>query len=596
MLNRFSGWLCALFLLVAGLAQGQDFNFKHFSVADGLPQSQVNAIYQDARGFVWLATAGGGVSRFDGVSYQTWSIDQGMAGHEVRCVAQVGTHMWFGTNQGVSIFDGTHFENIRTTEGLSDNRVLCIVPLDSGRALLGTEQGITIWERDTFRLLSTRSILDQQAIRDIYQDHQGGIWLAAAQAGLFRLRLDEQGNGELESFGAQHGLLSVRIRAITEDQDHRLWVATTGDGLYVSDTARAAFSPVDVPTEIEPKHYTSATTDQRGFVWFGTWGAGTICYDGKDWVAFRKANGMPDNVILSVMADNQNNIWMGSLSSGASMFLGGTFTELNERLGLPNGNVRTITGDGGNGYWIGTLEGLAHFEDGVLKSYGKAAGMPARRIGALAWDEQRNGLWIGSYESGLFFYDGRTFQPFGTKNGLVCGEIMSLEVSADGTLWIGTYKTGLVRWNGDRFEYMGKRHGLKRKSLIWSIYEDRKGHLWVGTESGVFQGNTAQEAFTPMADSVLKKSKITDIAEDDSGNIIFATNGSGLVIYRAAEDRFEYLNRSNFLHASVTTGVLVHEGNQLMVSLLSSLQRIDLDAFYAGEYRGRVYDKNQGIA
>ena len=45
---------------------GQRTIYKNYTIEDGLPQSQVHDILQDARGYLWFSTNGGGASYFDG--------------------------------------------------------------------------------------------------------------------------------------------------------------------------------------------------------------------------------------------------------------------------------------------------------------------------------------------------------------------------------------------------------------------------------------------------------------------------------------------------------------------------------------------------
>ena len=57
-----------LFLFVWVNTQAQSYSFINFSVAEGLPQSQVSAIVQDEKGYLWVGTMGG-LGRFNGRSF-----------------------------------------------------------------------------------------------------------------------------------------------------------------------------------------------------------------------------------------------------------------------------------------------------------------------------------------------------------------------------------------------------------------------------------------------------------------------------------------------------------------------------------------------
>ena len=51
----------------------QKVNFKNYSIANGLPQSDVVDAVQDAIGYIWFATQGGGVARFDGTDFEVFN-------------------------------------------------------------------------------------------------------------------------------------------------------------------------------------------------------------------------------------------------------------------------------------------------------------------------------------------------------------------------------------------------------------------------------------------------------------------------------------------------------------------------------------------
>ena len=69
--------LCLLLLLLrlsAALAGG-NYRFTHLTSAQGLPHQQVEALAQDARGYIWIGMRNGLV-RYDGYSTKVYSHDE----------------------------------------------------------------------------------------------------------------------------------------------------------------------------------------------------------------------------------------------------------------------------------------------------------------------------------------------------------------------------------------------------------------------------------------------------------------------------------------------------------------------------------------
>ena len=78
----------------AGRGKG---HWRTFGVLEGLPAPVVTSILQDRAGDLWLGTLGGGVSRYDGEQFTTFTTRDGMAHDTVWVVSEDRRgHLWFG--------------------------------------------------------------------------------------------------------------------------------------------------------------------------------------------------------------------------------------------------------------------------------------------------------------------------------------------------------------------------------------------------------------------------------------------------------------------------------------------------------------------
>ena len=69
-----------------------------YTIFDGLAGMQVEDIYQDQRGLLWIATADGGVSRFDGAHFDTFGLSDGAPqshGIDHRRGRRRATALWY---------------------------------------------------------------------------------------------------------------------------------------------------------------------------------------------------------------------------------------------------------------------------------------------------------------------------------------------------------------------------------------------------------------------------------------------------------------------------------------------------------------------
>jgi ligand-binding sensor domain-containing protein len=83
----------------------------------------VYSLFEDSKGNIWIGTAGGGVSKFDGKSFTNYTTEHGLSNDIVWSILEDKTgKLWFATQGGgVSRFDGTTFSSFTTREGLADD-------------------------------------------------------------------------------------------------------------------------------------------------------------------------------------------------------------------------------------------------------------------------------------------------------------------------------------------------------------------------------------------------------------------------------------------------------------------------------------------
>ena len=109
-----------LFALGAPVLKGQQLNFTNFGVREGLAQLQAMAFTEDHRGYLWIATFGGGVSAFDGKDFRTYTVDDGLRSNiMVDAALDAEGNIWFTHDgNGASMYDGREFHSFSESDGL----------------------------------------------------------------------------------------------------------------------------------------------------------------------------------------------------------------------------------------------------------------------------------------------------------------------------------------------------------------------------------------------------------------------------------------------------------------------------------------------
>ena len=339
--------------------------WQSLGVADGLPDPSVAAILQDRDGALWFATNGGGVSRYDGESFTTFTTADGLASDKVSSILQADDGvLWFGTMGGVSYYDGESFTTFSFgEENQRENQVWSLLEDRMGQLWFGTEAGAIRYDgrRDiagqevgaTFTAFTPADGLAGPWVAAMVEDAGGNIWFGT-MSGASRYN-----GSSFENFSHEDGLIS-QIVAIVEDGEDHLWFGTDGGGALRYDGVEfQIFREID---GLAHDWVRSLTADRRGRLWFGMNGGGVSCYDGKVWKTFTPEDGLAHSSVMSILEDSGGDIWFGTGwwmggmrgGNGVSRFREGEFTTFGAADGLPVDQVMSLGEDSGGNIWIGT--------------------------------------------------------------------------------------------------------------------------------------------------------------------------------------------------------------------------------------------------
>src|ERR1700678_286618 len=137
--------------------QASSYLRTDFTVEEGLPDNEVNAITQTANGFLWVGTDGG-LARFDGEHYTQIRLRAGKSKEipvSFLVTAEDGA-LWVGTESGLAHIPSAaldHFDRSLVTmyhpgTGPSD-RIACLF-IRNGILWVGTARGLYRFDRGHF--------------------------------------------------------------------------------------------------------------------------------------------------------------------------------------------------------------------------------------------------------------------------------------------------------------------------------------------------------------------------------------------------------------------------------------------------------------
>ncbi len=295
---------------------------------------------------------------------------------------------------------------------------------------------------------------------------------------------------------------------------------------------------------------------------------------------------------------------------------------------LGNGKVWAIAQDKKHRIWVATSKGLYHFDRQTEKFTPYLENLD---ISSLAYDFDRNRLWIGTYEEGLYSISLES-HPIKPLKVQLPKEELSKEKTfitrlafRDNALWIGTQYQGLLihqvakgSWQNikrseglphlyirgidfteDNQVYVGTDEGLVRgqfengkfqlekvfkhqrnspssisSNSIRCVYNDGFGHLWVGTRlEGVsrlsLEPPTTQQFTQESGD--LPHGVVRALYPDSLGVLWVGTDGGGLVKLNVRNGQREFLASNGVLRDKAICAIYKDTQNRLWVGSRSGL-------------------------
>ena len=399
----------------------------------------------------------------------------------------------------------------------------------NGRLWAGTSDGLIRYDliRKTtthyYYAPSTNFFLPDKEIMSLHIDQKENLWIGTRENGLSIvpiIDLEEKGGKAIGVMYAPtqfEGSLTNRcINTIFEDQNNNIWLGTYSGGLqWVSESRKKIHALQYIPGHPEsPSHpkIWGITEAKDGNIWLGTDGGGIDVWNKKRGIIKRikhtsSGGGLSDNAILSALTDQKGFLWFGTYRGGVNRINPATEAiKIYPKVptatpGEYVSDIRCIFQDSSGKIWIGTnWKGICILDEQTdsfvnIPEFGN--------IDVRAITESSSGrYWIGSLSRGLFLYDPQTRKvknyrhTADDENSLPSDDIYSLLKDVSGRLWIGTQYGGLSCFDPqtEKFSTFNSRQGLMNNTVL-SILEDSKGYLWLSTNEGISRFDTSTNRF-----------------------------------------------------------------------------------------------------
>ena len=208
-----------------GVSKYDGKSFTTYTREQGLPDNDIRFILEDKMGNLWFGT-GRGASKYDGKAFITYTTEQGLVSNSIWSILEDKTgNLWFGTYGGVSKYDGKSFTTYTTEQGLANNSIWSMLEDKTGNLWFGTEGGgLSRYDGKTFTTYTTEEGLPDNVIYQVMITKEQNIALGT-NAGITVLTgytplspsyanatKDKQGNGTEVNIPSQNDLTNEALK------------------------------------------------------------------------------------------------------------------------------------------------------------------------------------------------------------------------------------------------------------------------------------------------------------------------------------------------------------------------------------------------
>jgi len=573
--------LLLYFCFISIRAWSQSYSFSQYEVEDGLIQSSVHSFHQDQYGNLWVGTSGG-VSIFDGQEFINYGVQDGLAGNDVRDIAQLGDSILIATHQGLSVFDGARFHNYYVTDsaGLTLPITHIFRDLRQQTRLIVAEQFLATFTGDSILL---QNQLTENYITAISYDAEGRPWCTTYYGGLFTIEEDKLQIVDT-TFSTRYHFADLLF-----DDEQNLWLASMHKGVIKYNIKTRKVEQIFDQLSDTEKTF-DITQDHEGMIWVGT-SSGTYCFDPHRMELDRKSIAFEGSLIRKIHKDSEGNLWFGSFGDGFYKFKGRLFTKLRHEEGLKGKTFMAVTKDSRGHYWFGSYGGGVDVLKGQKLSHFDVENGLSNNFVSSIQEDRNGGMWIATFY-GLNYYNGQSFVHYSTQDGLPSSNVYTMFRAPDHRIWFATKAGPVYRENG-QFHRIYDEDGQPFSAYIMHMRNWKDSTYLFACSKNIYTiaNNTARLLLT--ADQ-LEQGHIIALDEDPSGHLWIATVNGQLFRYKPESQELQHLNKIyNIPNCLIYSMIFANDGSLLLGSQKGVFRLFFYDD---GSLESvRHYDKDDGF-
>ena len=450
--------------------QTQEFEHYNTSNVQGLGSDQIWSIIDGGNGLLYVGHVHEGFSVMSVKERKAKNYQHdpqkanSLPGNEVNCIYKDNNgNIWIGTNKGLALFNPQeeNFISFNDSERRLSHRVYDIKQIQDnklwvamefgGIAILDLSQRLYHTDRqdNLFTFINEGNDeygLSNSSIRCLFKDCFNNIWAGSWGGGVnFIFQEPVLFNSyRYSSWPSTENSLSSRIASsVCIDNKGDLWIGTDGGGIDLFSEGKRTAIYNTKSGDLNGNSVQASLRDSKGGLWFGLFYGGIMYFDNqKQTFHSIELLGKRHIDIRSFSEDNEGNIWVGS--SNGIYVIDRESKKVKKHYDRENNQVRCIKKDSEGQIWVGFFGGglgLYDEEMNLVKLFNVTAHFPSNTVNAILEDKQKR-LWVATGEGLVCFpsLSKKEYIVYQRENGLANTHIQSVIEDKKGNIWVSTNK------------------------------------------------------------------------------------------------------------------------------------------------------------
>jgi ligand-binding sensor domain-containing protein len=488
----------------AGVVRFDGVRFTVYRAADnpGLPFNAVQSLLGDSTGALWIGTDRG-LARYRAGRFETIGLSE--ASITALREDRQGV-IWIGTRQGLWQYREGALQLVNDKLFPRGNPIREIFADRLGRIWVASfREPVVCYEGGGYRLFEHAGA-PLRGVESIAEMRDGTLWFSTVDNGLFRLRGDE-----LSNFGPEQGLGSRITGAVFVDHRDNVWAVA--NGVFLLGRGGPERFGLAFPRTFE--NFRAIAEDREGNLWLATHANGLIRLTPTALRMFPEDSVLRSS-IRSVAEDRQGNLWV-AVTQGPLISLApnGAVTAFEPRTAYAEDPYSEyVTADGS--LWNAGRRLLQVIRDGRVENYPQYPSVRA------IYQDHTGAVWLAPETGPVVRYQEGRFETIGGRNGVPVANAVCFAEDAAGTFYIGLHRAGLVTLKNGVAQVQNTDTGLPANDLR-AVYADAEGNLWLGLKGRGLAVFTDGRWWNPQAFTDLFQDQVSALIEDGRGNLFIGS-------------------------------------------------------------------------